>query len=93
MVDQPLAFRRCSYFGFCRADGRLIWSRVLLNTFTMPFQERACLDCKVIVENIADHMCFSRKFDRTGSNLAVNRTVNDDGVRYDLALNVCRLTD
>ena len=59
----------------------------------MSFQESAGLDCQVIVEYISDHMRFSSQFDRTGSNLAVNRSMNDDGISNDLAFDVGRLTD
>ena len=59
----------------------------------MPFQERACLDGKVIVENIAYDMRRTRKFYGTGFDLAVDRTVNYNTICYDLTFDVGRFTD
>ena len=59
----------------------------------MPFQERARLDGQIIVKDITDHMRSTRKFYRAGFDMAVDRPVNDNGIRYDFALDMGRFTD
>ena len=88
-----LGSSRLSGFRFGLSGGRLKWRRALLDAFAMPFQERARLDGQVIVENIADHMRRARKFYRTRFDLAVDRTVNDDGICCNLAFYMSRFTD
>ena len=54
----------------------------------MPFQESARLDRQVTVENIANHMRRARKFYRTGFDLAVDRTVNNNSICYNLTFDM-----